>query len=937
MKSHLAIVGKSGTLALKPDSSVSFTERNPMFNDVEMFSAPFELPFDLNRHLMKNIDDVNSTLRASDVEGEQFRIIADGLPLRNTVLKVQDDVVLKDALSVNLDATHRTFKDMIQDMKCREVTVDDDILIGEKIGDVQVDITYKTVYDVFVHSTWKNSDFRGYQIKMKPVTLVESFQPPALGFSYPAECYQDYHMEAEPDPTNSIKTYPNCNNKDVLDGNNVTVKNPHVKTSYINVSTPYNGTDSNGKKWPYCNSRICYPHHEAEKDDNGYTGETSDNIAKAKDRNSSITEDKSPYWVLDANRPASGICFYVGYFLERLFKTLGVAYDMTALTNIEDFNYLAFFNTGCHYDVGESIGTFSGNTTYINKWLESRGCGGKMTLNENLPEEENFWKEGKSRLDLATGTWESLAKTGDHGAPGQGADIESADGSIHIDFSIGGGGSNFVPGTEGYETYENVFKYYEMSYEMSAHVLRMYANADNFPNANVSEVIESLENSFGCRFCYDAETNKVTVKLLRDMFRDTSAPIKFKGIVTDFHKKTEHIKGIRMKYSAEDDAKEQRENVRTGKRDYDTTYNYIDYPDGRTQIASYRDLSAKIDVGNMNGYADLATGNFYRIKVSADASTTDELQPAIFEVGQYKGVELGDCSQQAEDDGAIKEFVSQFEPIIVNDVAYRGKNYDGEYTPMLVPFIDEDMEHEFLVKKLLNPVSTAWGSIDIVYELCLSECYDPSSTDDGQSPLMSHDWGLTVGFLRPSRDGGGIYEYDRGYDGFDNSRWAVLSSDYAITADTMDVFGTFYGTSGAGSFSLKPRAWKPFLYYINNGVCHVTPYSADLEGQPVEGVSGKTWLVPCDADVRNGQGIITKRLRSRGMCDTWMIEFFHFLLNRQRYEVKALCTAAELADIPNRWLNRWDIDGKIGWINQIQYDTNVETGIGEVTIDFYAV
>lgn len=923
MHSHIAIVGKNGTLALKPDASVSVKDLNPMFNDLEMFSNPFELPFDLNRHLMKNIDDVNSTLRASDVEGEQFRIIADGLPLRNTVLKVQDDVVLKDALSVNLDATHRTFKDMIQDMKCREVTVDDDILIGEKIGDVVVDIDITTIYKAYFNWNEGVATITG-----KTEHLKETFQPPALGFSFPGECYQDYNMEAEPDPTNPIKTYPNCNNKDVLNGNNITVKNPHVKTSYINVSQPY----SAGAK--YCNSRICYPHHEAEKDDNGYTGETSDNIAKAKDRNSSITEDMSPYWVLDADRPASGICFYVGYFLERLFKTLGVAYDITALTNIEDFNYLAFFNTGCHYDVGESIGTFSGNTEYINKWLESRGCGGKMSIENTDPEFAVCLNKYTGVFDLDRSDYTNISYEWTNHNNGT-VEITEENGNVHIydgwvRYSRTGHPYSFF----GRQFVERGFN---VTYNFSAKVVRMYANADNFPDRTVSEVIESLENSFGCRFCYDPETNKVTVKLLRDMFRDTSAPIKFKGIVTDFHKKTEHIKGIRMKYSAEDDAKEQRENVRTGKRDYDTTYNYIDYPDGRTQIASYRDLSAKIDVGNMNGYADLATGNFYRIKVSADASTADELQPAIFEVGQYKGVELGDCSQQAEDDGAIKEFVSQFEPIIVNDVAYRGKNYDGEYTPMLVPFIDEDMEHEFLVKKLLNPVSTAWGSIDIVYELCLSECYDPSSTDDGQSPLMSHDWGLTVGFLRPSRDGGGIYEYDRGYDGFDNSRWAVLSSDYAITADTMDVFGTFYGTSGAGSFSLKPRAWKPFLYYINNGVCHVTPYSADLEGQPVEGVSGKTWLVPCDADVRNGQGIITKRLRSRGMCDTWMIEFFHFLLERQRYEIKALCTAAELADIPNRWLNRWDIDGKIGWINQLDYEINEETGIGEVTIDYYAL
>ena len=113
MKSHLAIVGKSGNLALKPDASITVIEKNPMFNDVEMHSYPFELPFEQNRHLMKNIDDVNSTLRAQDVDGEPFTIIADGIRLRNTVMKVQSDVVLRDSLSVNLDATRKTFKDMI--------------------------------------------------------------------------------------------------------------------------------------------------------------------------------------------------------------------------------------------------------------------------------------------------------------------------------------------------------------------------------------------------------------------------------------------------------------------------------------------------------------------------------------------------------------------------------------------------------------------------------------------------------------------------------------------------------------------------------------------------------------------------------------------------------------------------------------------------------
>lgn len=925
MHPHLAIVGKNGELALKPDTSLNVTDKNPMFNDVEMFSQPISLSFDKNRHVLKNMDDVNSVMRAADVQNERFQFILDGIPFRNTAIKIQEGTKLDGTIDVNFDATNRTFKDMIADMRCRDVTVDDDILIGEKIGDVEVSINYTEVYDIWVEGGGYNGK-SAYKVYMKPVNMHETFQPPILGFSYPAECYQDANRKAKPatvDGKEQQKTYPNMN-KDAR--GSIVVKVPSVKTSYINVSQPYPA-----KK--YCNSRICYAHYAAGKDDNDKpNGETTDDVIPAKDRNPAVEEDKSPYWVLDANRPASGICFYVGYFLERLFKTLGVAYDMTALTNIEDFNYLAFFSTGCHCDVKEINGATLSTEQAINDWLESRGCGGKINLIDNNPDKENFWTNGKRDLVITEDEYASIEKTSSFGVYDQYMRPTRDDGAVRASLTAGSQ-YWYVPGNTGNALiYYNFFRTYNVSHSMTAKVMQMFANSDNFPDANVTEIIESLENSFGVRFCYDAEINKVTVKLLRDMFRDQQPPIPFKGTVLKMVKMTENIRGIRMKYSAESDPDDQRDNIRYGKRDYDTVYDYCDYPQDRTQLASYVDITEKIDVGNRTGYCDLQTGDFFRIKVSSDASTTDELQPAIFEVGAMHGVELGDCSEEAERDDAIKEFTSQFEPIQVNDVAYRGKNYDAtEYKPTLVPLIDEKMEHEFLIKKLLNPVSVKWGSVDVIYELCLAECYDPSSTDDGQSPLMNHNWGLTVGFLRPAREHGGIIEYDNNYDGFNNSKWRQESDDYAITSDTMDVFGTFYGTSDDGSFSLKPRAWKPFRYKYNGSTLLIS-------SDPKQWEKEDGWLIPCVEDERDLQtGVITKRIRSRGMCDTWMIDYFRFLLERQKYYIEALCTAAELADIPNKWLRRWEIDGKVGWINLTTYPINTETGLGKVEMEFYAL
>ena len=161
-----------------------------------------------------------------------------------------------------------------------------------------------------------------------------------------------------------------------------------------------------------------------------------------------------------------------------------------------------------------------------------------------------------------------------------------------------------------------------------------------------------------------------------------------------------------------------------------------------------------------------------------------------------------------------------------------------------------------------------------------------------------------------------MVEFERNYDGFDNSKWLVTSKNYSINSDTFDEHANFIGINPQTSFSLKPRAWKPFRYkYETVNDQQVLKISTD----PKQWEKESGWLIPCNDDVRNALGIITKRIRSRGMCDTWMIEFFRFLLNRQKYHVEALCTAAELADIPNKWLRRWEIDGKVGWINILTY------------------
>ena len=48
-----------------------------------------------------------------------------------------------------------------------------------------------------------------------------------------------------------------------------------------------------------------------------------------------------------------------------------------------------------------------------------------------------------------------------------------------------------------------------------------------------------------------------------------------------------------------------------------------------------------------------------------------DLKPVLFEVGQYKGVELGDCSDLNQD--FIEEIKSDFVPMVFNDVNYQNE------------------------------------------------------------------------------------------------------------------------------------------------------------------------------------------------------------------------------------------------------------------------
>ena len=942
MNSKLSLLADGNPLAIKEDTSISIELKNPLFNDTEMFSLPIELPIEGNRHVLKNVDDVSSDIRPVSYEHTQMQIIAEGVPLASGASIIQEDEQLEDSLALNVDASTQSFADLISDLKCNEVPIPskykDQLLIGEKIDDVSVSVNYKTEVEIKYQGKKGN---KKYGSVGDDYTTESTFSPQALGFSYPAQCKETGNLHEA--VLLKTYTYPNGNS----------VKIPDVQTSYINVSDAY-------PQKLFCNARVCYAHHDLNDD-----GTTSDKIVQYstqrkgedpnnKNREQEMYEDRGPIWVLDANRPQSGICFYMLFFLDCLFEYLGVQFDKSALENIGDMKRLCFFTTKCAYDTkplyarsyytkeDEAVkaglkqegdvkeGFFQKQVNSekdvknlfedVNKWLDSRGCGGTLKLDN--PKDKNV-QEVKYRKV----TYKIVEKP--HNGP-------FYNGGVFKDTEVVTVVDDWETVTVGKDNVASITcKSTIKSAQMSASIFRMYANEKNFPDESVSDVIDSLEQQFGIKFHYDYEQKKVTAYLIRDVFRKQNpTPRDFHAQVLKMLPITEKITGVRAGYAAESEAKEQRDNVKNQVKDFNTDYDYIEYPKNSTVTSlTYKDIIHKVYNGQMNVFVDLQTGNKYRVKIDKNFTDASNMEPRLFEVAAMKGVEIGDCSTLNED--FIQEFKSSFVPVGMVDANYRmalssstgstcasdnpkqpnevGKQYDGyEFGEVnrsyaktqMAALIDEDMEHEFVKQYVKNTMSSMVADFYVTEELCLRESYDPSSTDDGNSPLQSYDWGLSIAIMR----GGGVdsthesYEYN--YDGFGNSKWRTKAGDYALTTDSIDPYGNEYDYNGVDNeerFSLKPRAW-------------VQPEWADAP------------LV-----------VNTPSIKNRGYVDVFLVDYIYFLLHRKKYYVKCLASVAQIADIQNHWKEWWNIDGKKCLIDKVNTTVSAKVGIGEVELEVFAI
>lgn len=763
---------------LDEDTSVSIESTSPIWGEGRSFSFAFSLDMESNRHIIGNSDQLTGQSVYEMLDGKRAVLYTLGIPTYYGKIQLEDEVEIDDGY---VDIT----------LVSGNLTFDE-MIDGMNCRDVEL-------IDKIVIGE------RLTEFSVKFTASSGQFTRDISGF------FPTYFMHMR----NNGK-------------------------STVNESDAYPIAK-------YCNTRICYrlPEKNAEGEDYDYSRYGVDAIKNTiKEKLEEVVNegDFGTYVVLGADRPLSGLCFYVLYFLDCLFYKLGYAWDHSSISYMEDLKRLAFCVTRCAYDE-ENVGVNVG-------WDYLQG--------------------------ILNGTF------------------------------MGQTSSNWTIS----------------SMTLSAPLKRCIANSKNFPDEEVSSVIEALESGFGIRFLADEKSQKMTCVYVRDVLKNTEVKSIRSVECYEVRKVENGTRGFLIKYAS-------------GSED-DTSYNYSDWNKNVVKTDSYNSMMRTVSAYDKNLYIDTRIGNAYRVKIDEEATKTSEKNPSIVEIGAFNPVEYGDCSNEDR----TEKVEIPFTPVTMNDTSYKKRrtvvrNSKKDY---LDGRENSDQTFSFFVNAPMKypscpsmiTISFEFGGVlrEFKYSYLDLQRFDESRTDqtksalreeykgkrlvdvyvtpeqfENESPIQSYDTGLMFGIMRGPGSGAGVEEFGEDYDGEGNYRYVMTAKNSAFHSDTVDNYSRAWDYNGTeaggveteGSISLKLRAEKP---NPEGGFYPVTEAYA----------------------------------QKRGLFDKFYAEYAYFVTHRKI--VKITC-GMELADLLNiDWTVRYKIGDYVGFINKYSYTIDKD-GIRDITIELY--
>ena len=764
------LTGKGSQYAtLQEDASITITDTSEIFASGDVWSYSFTLNVRANAHIFGTSGEIHGSRLHDQINKRRARLWAAGVPLFTGYLKIEDETeVDKDGnVEVAFEGGQKTFEEMTEGAQANQVPLMTDVMFGVALWRKRWTVVgFKaSAYGVGKEQTGRY--WTEYNLLEKDGSNVIVVQQ-----------YGDYDQ-------NSIQQYPRMvfpkgTFKDALDGDR------EVTVNCINTDTPYDDGH------PYCNIALCYQKTGYDRKDQ-YGNITQDY--------SSDPEAQRAYEYMPANRVNSAPNFYVIYWIRSLMKHLGIHIDENQMMDVEDLRRLFFVNTKCAYaEPKNRLVSKYGRYKFSSK--------GRLIAEQFIPKVTDTSTGGaaytgpRDMIKVDECGFEcSNTQIGEptYYLDGQEISLEE------LQRQIPGWIIGMIPNLDHVNVQASEFIAMNSNdkaiYEEQNGVLHgAYATSDCFPDADISEVIQAIENGFGVRFLFSGDYKRVRIVLLRSIFRDATVQ-EIDCDVISVNKTDNCIRGFRTTYGNTEDTQFYYKGF-ADKLPHKKPY-FIDNSD--THDYSHWDLHAeyakiinKVSAFDKTCFVTPNTGNAYGIKVDKNAKRYDELHPSMFEYAGFMDAEDGDCSGDEE---TIKTITMGFTPAIMNDLNMeqeRKATTDAERKQRFALFVDETMRPRRPdLEDLPNdsqPGVSSYDDPDAVYDV--EKLYDMHGNDmssggvvrPGEFAITSDMYAEISGLTTELS-----YRYDWWQNnGVTDGYWRELLAKWSVSTDIAGHFNEGY-------------------------------------------------------------------------------------------------------------------------------------------------
>lgn len=918
---------------LGDDVSFSMESNSPIWNDNAVFSEGLAISVIANNRIFGNSDELRGESIYAMIYHRQFRLWVSGVVFQTGIIDLDDEVEIDDdgMLEITLQGGQKEFDDILKDVNAQDVPIytpgaDDNVLIGYTTDTdyIKVSLDVEEKYLEAHPVKYKYTDDAKKLSTRKTYDNVFITMPHVLRNVY---AWGKYFEQTD-------------NYRYVLR----TERAGSGSDDCTNTSLPY-------PQKPYCNVRLCHPRYSE-------TGGSWQMTVEDRKKGPQCHEA----WMLN-----SAPCFFVHYWVKRLFDALGIAVEQDDLSSIPDFDRLAFYHTNAEYEMEKD----TDGRHFVFPYPEMRDFDGTKDWLEKSLERmaQNYsWYQGNvgssSDIDKIKKNIEAYLKD----YIGLSLDVDSSPIVIYPKTITRADGTTFenVKGRRWQWRKELTVKSVRMYGDAPA-LYKAYATGRNFPDTEASAIIEGIEKGFCVRFIYDNSGSRVRIVYLKDVLGSLDV-IPFMAIPSEPHKRENYVRGVRLKYGSSEKAKRngitkvddltgQQTGVDSDNSGVATSFNYNDY----TQLRSFNDYAkviANIGCTDQTLKYVTTTGNKYRTKVEQGAKTDLELWPSLLEVGGYSDVELGDCS----DDDFVEEISIGFSPMIENDANYHNEreavtgSMDSSNAEDEDDIQNENDDNADFSTPSIKPIYASFVDAELhpaqetLSYLTFDKCFSPDTEgyphrksdsvrkfqmktvvtggvwldehynieQSANSPYYKNDAGFTLGVLRESPDENGLIVYDYDYDGKGNSKWRYVSNkDGCFTSDSIDHFGNaLCHHDGKPSMSLKLRVETRNPYW-------------DEKTKTCSRYEDIT-------DLNTGFFIISDSNNARrGLYNLVYTDYCYWLLHRKVAVFTFDRGAIELGELLSiDYCKKYRIDGIEGFINKVSYDFDMD-GLNSATIELY--